>query len=170
MKRLNSIISICRFNLGNNSKRLFCSVQDRLKVSDKGQVNLMKEQLILVDDFDNKVGEISKLDGHLIEKKNVYPHRAFSLLLFDTKNRFIMHKRAAKKIIFPGMWTNACCSHPLATPEEEEPGIGIKRAVKRRVKIELNLDIETKDLLNVDKFIYRAKQDEMFEEYERKYY
>jgi isopentenyl-diphosphate Delta-isomerase len=156
------------FTTRNLSQRYFSTLQDRLSKADKGQVDLMKENLILVDEQDNKVGEISKLDGHSKENNNKYPHRAFSLFLFDANNNFIMHKRAAKKITFPSLWTNACCSHPLATPEEEEPKIGIKKAIQRRSKIELNLDVDINKMLLVDKVIYRADSDSVFEEYERK--
>lgn len=139
---------------------------DALKKADQVQVNLLKEMLILVDHNDIKQGEISKLDGHLIEKKNKFPHRAFSLFLFDKSNNFILQKRASKKITFPSLWTNACCSHPLAVPSEEEDKIGIKRAAVRRTKIELNLDVEVDNLVLVDKVLYRADSDKIFEEYE----
>lgn len=153
----------------SQTKRYFSTgYQEVLKNADKSQVKLLKEMLILVDENDVKQGEVSKLDGHLKEKKNKYPHRAFSLFLFDTQNKFILQKRASKKITFPSLWTNACCSHPLAFPDEEEPGIGVKRAAVRRTKIELNLNIDIDTIVLVDKVLYRADSDKIFEEYERK--
>lgn len=35
------------------------------------------------------------------------------------------------------MWTNSCCSHPLAQDGEGEGAVGVKRAAQRRVNIEL---------------------------------
>jgi isopentenyl-diphosphate delta-isomerase len=151
------------------TKKYFSSgFQDVLKNADQSQVKLLKEMLILVDENDIKQGEISKLDGHLKEKNNKFPHRAFSLFLFDNENKFVLQKRASKKITFPSLWTNACCSHPLAFPDEEEPKIGVKRAAVRRTKIELNLDIDINSIVLVDKVLYRADSDKIFEEYERK--
>lgn len=40
-------------------------------------------------------------------------HRAFSVFLFDSKNRLLLQQRAQSKITFPSVWTNTCCSHPL---------------------------------------------------------
>lgn len=40
-------------------------------------------------------------------------HRAFSVFLFDSKNRLLLQQRAKSKITFPSVWTNTCCSHPL---------------------------------------------------------
>lgn len=46
-------------------------------------------------------------------------HRAFSVFLFrPSDGKLLLQKRADEKITFPGMWTNTCCSHPLAFPQE----------------------------------------------------
>nr|WP_281423545.1 NUDIX domain-containing protein [Nocardia tengchongensis] len=39
------------------------------------------------------------------------PHRAFSVLLFDTAGRVLLQRRAAVKTRFPSRWSNACCGH-----------------------------------------------------------
>ena len=44
--------------------------------------------------------------------------------------------------------------------------IGIKVAAKRRVKYELNLDIETENIKFLDKIFYQADYDEIWGEYE----
>jgi hypothetical protein len=36
-------------------------------------------------------------------------HRAFSVFIFDKKQRLILQKRSATKITFPSVWTNSCC-------------------------------------------------------------
>ena len=46
-------------------------------------------------------------------------HRAFSVFLFrPSDGRLLLQRRADEKITFPGMWTNTCCSHPLAIKAE----------------------------------------------------
>lgn len=148
-----------------SAKRPFTEVISRLKNADKDQVKLLQEELIQVDLLDNQIGKINKLDAHLKES-NKYPHRAFSLFIFNSKGETLLQQRSQVKITFPGLWSNACCSHPLATMEEEEPEIGNKRAVIRRTKIELNIDLKIENLMLVDRLIYRASSDSLFEEYE----
>ncbi len=38
-------------------------------------------------------------------------HRAFSILICNTKGQMLIHQRAFSKYHSPGLWTNACCSH-----------------------------------------------------------
>ena len=73
------------YNLPKNYFSESSKLNDKLKNADKTQLNLLKENLILVDNEDNKIGELSKLDAHLIQNNNKYPHRAFSLLLLSNK-------------------------------------------------------------------------------------
>lgn len=61
----------------------------------------MKEGCIAVDENDQVIGKLSKMDCHLMQ--NGPPlHRAFSLFLFNSKNELLMQKRADSKITFPG--------------------------------------------------------------------
>jgi len=53
------------------------------------------EQVILVDEHDNAVGAMEKIEAH---KKGLL-HRAFSLLIFNSKNEMLLQKRAASKYI-----------------------------------------------------------------------
>lgn len=71
-------------------------------------------------------------------------HRAFSVFLFDSKNRLLLQQRASEKITFPDMWTNTCCSHPLGVPgetgDELEAAIqGVRRAAQRKLDQELGI-------------------------------
>ena len=83
--------------------------------------------------------------GHLmtnIEKGLL--HRAFSAFVFDSQNRLLLQQRASEKITFPDMWTNTCCSHPLAVPGEigsnlDESVLGVKRAAQRKLDQELGI-------------------------------
>ena len=72
-------------------------------------------------------------------------HRAFSIFLFDPRtHKLLLQQRAASKITFPGMWTNTCCSHPLAVPGETGATLaaaaqGAKRAGQRKLGQELGI-------------------------------
>lgn len=71
-------------------------------------------------------------------------HRAFSVFLFDSKNRLLLQQRATEKITFPDMWTNTCCSHPLGIAGEtgshlEAAVQGVRRAAQRKLYQELGI-------------------------------
>ena len=38
--------------------------------------------------------------------------------LFNQQNQLLIHQRSDKKITFPSLWTNSCCSHPLHNDHE----------------------------------------------------
>ncbi|HJO84894.1 MAG TPA: NUDIX domain-containing protein, partial [Candidatus Thalassarchaeaceae archaeon] len=71
---------------------------------------MMGEKCLVVDEQDNVMGSLSKLDCHYMRG---HRHRAFSVLLFDSKGRLLVQRRSSEKITFPGVWGNTCCSHPL---------------------------------------------------------
>ena len=110
------------------------------------------------------------ISAHLIKSSNTNPHRAFSLFLFDFENNLLIQKRSSKKITFPNLWSNSCCSHPLAIePEEaEEESIGIKRAGTRRLEYELGYKLEVEMLYPVERILYKATSNPIFEEFESK--
>ena len=108
--------------------------------------------------------------AHLKEKANIYPHRAFSVFLFDKNNKLLLQKRSNKKVTFPSRWINTCCSHPLSIEMDMQNNIGIRKAAKRRIQYELNIDIDINNLFPIEKILYRADSDETFEEYESKQY
>jgi isopentenyl-diphosphate delta-isomerase len=39
-------------------------------------------------------------------------HRAFSVFIFNRQGEMMLQQRAFSKYHSPGLWTNACCSHP----------------------------------------------------------
>src|SRR5690606_27681590 len=39
-------------------------------------------------------------------------HRAFSVLIFNSEGKALLHKRAEGKYHSSGLWTNTCCGHP----------------------------------------------------------
>ena len=122
------------------SRRSFSRV---LEGFDQTQVRQMQDLMTRVDEEDRVLGPISKLDGHLLPQDSKSQlHRAFSLLLFNSKNELLLQQRALKKITFPGLWTNACCSHNAHIPSELEPEpnfIGMRRAAVRRTEFELGV-------------------------------
>jgi isopentenyl-diphosphate delta-isomerase len=78
-------------------------------------------QVILVNENDEQIGTMEKLEAH---QKGVL-HRAFSIFIFNSKGEMLLQKRAMKKYHSPGLWSNACCSHPQ--PNEEVNVAAIRR-------------------------------------------
>jgi len=123
---------------------------DDLAGYDAEQIRLMDEVCIVLDTSDNPIGSASKKACHLMSNINAgLLHRAFSVFLFDPKSKkLLLQQRAAEKITFPNMWTNTCCSHPLAHPAEAGTGDlvsnveGAKRAAQRKLGHELGIRAE----------------------------
>ena len=110
------------------------------------------EKVILVDENDNQVGLMPKLEAH---QKGLL-HRAFSVFIFNSKYELLLQKRASSKYHSGGLWTNTCCSHPR---EGEE----ILDAAKRRLIEEMGIDTS---LRKVHDFIYKAELDNDLTEHE----
>ena len=110
------------------------------------------DQVILVDSSDNEVGVMDKMEAH---HKGVL-HRAFSVLLFNSKGEILLQKRSAVKYHSAGLWTNTCCSHP-------KPNESIGTAVHRRLIEEMGIDIQSEFAY---KFEYRAAFDNGLIEHE----
>ncbi|MFM7812943.1 MAG: isopentenyl-diphosphate Delta-isomerase [Flavobacteriales bacterium] len=85
-------------------------------------------QVILVDEDDNPLGLAEKMEAH----RSGLLHRAFSIFIFNTKGEMLIHRRALDKYHSAGLWTNACCSHPL--PEEN-----LQAAAARRLNEEMGM-------------------------------
>ena len=113
---------------------------------------MSKEKVILVDENDNQVGLMPKLEAH---QKGLL-HRAFSIFIFNSKYELLLQKRASSKYHSGGLWTNTCCSHPR---EGEE----ILDAAKRRLIEEMGIDTS---LRKVHDFIYKAELDNDLTEHE----
>lgn len=110
----------------------------------------MKEYIIAVDELDKEVGKIEKMEAH---HKGVL-HRAFSILVFNSKNQLLLQKRNIKKYHSPGLWTNTCCSHPRYGEKLEE-------AIYRRLKEEMGFTCELKEIFS---FIYKVElEKDLFE-------
>lgn len=77
--------------------------------------------VILVNERDEPVGLMGKMEAH---RKGLL-HRAFSVFIFNRKGEMLLQQRALKKYHSGGLWTNACCSHPL--PGEENHQAALRR-------------------------------------------
>ena len=132
-----------------------------LAEADPVQATLMAEAVIRVTEQDEVVGPMSKLESH---RGPGSFHRAFSLLLFNSKGEMLLQQRSADKVTFPNVWANACCSHPLHAPEEMEEtnAMGVKRAAIRKLEQELGIDpstVSTDDMTFMTKMRYAARMD-----------
>lgn len=116
-------------------------------------VSSESEELILVDEQDNEIGHLAKGDAH--DGAGVL-HRAFSVFLFADDGRLMLQQRAAAKRLWPGYWSNTCCSHPRR-------GESLQVATSRRLQDELNIDVP---LEFAYKFCYRAPFGEAGAEHE----
>jgi isopentenyl-diphosphate delta-isomerase len=91
-----------------------------------------EDLLILVDAADHEIGTLPKTECHLGAGTL---HRAFSVFLFDADGQVLIQERAAGKMLWPGYWSNSCCSHP-------RPGEATGAAAQRRVREELQVESE----------------------------
>lgn len=112
----------------------------------------MDDQVILVNEKDEPMGIMDKLEAH---QKGLL-HRAFSIFIFNNAGQLLLQRRAKDKYHSPGLWTNTCCSHPR--PEESTLD-----AAKRRLKEEMGIETSLEKKFD---FIYRAQLDNDLIEYE----
>ena len=135
---------------------------DALQQEDAAQATLMAEAVIAVAEDDTVIGPMSKLEAH---HGAGHYHRAFSVLLFNTKGEMLLQQRSSDKVTFPNVWANACCSHPLHSPEELEleNAMGVKRAAVRKLEQELGIDpaqVSTDDMVYMTKMRYSARMNQ----------
>jgi len=102
-------------------------------------------KVILVDQNDIQTGIAGKLEAH---QKGLL-HRAVSVFIFNSQGEWLIQRRAFDKYHSNGLWTNACCTHPL-------PGESVFDAAKRRLKEEMGIVCNVTWLFS---FIYKEKLD-----------
>lgn len=117
-------------------------------------VSFPGEELVLVDGEDHETGYALKADVHRGAGQR---HRAFSVFLFDEQQRLLVHRRSAHKPLWPGFWTNSCCSHPRR-------GEALESAVQRRLREELSC--RATELQHVFRFEYHAPFGDVGSEHE----
>ncbi|REG98314.1 isopentenyl-diphosphate Delta-isomerase [Flavobacterium aquicola] len=111
-----------------------------------------EEKVILVNELDEQIGLMPKLEAH----EKAILHRAFSVFILNNKNEIMLQQRAHQKYHSPLLWTNTCCSHQ----REGETNI---QAGNRRLYEEMGFDAELKELFH---FIYKAPFDNGLTEHE----
>jgi isopentenyl-diphosphate delta-isomerase len=104
---------------------------------------MTRNKVVLVDRFDNALGEMDKLEAHL----KGHLHRAFSIFLFNSEGKMLIHQRAFNKYHSAGLWTNTCCSHP----QWEED---IKQSAMDRLQYEMGMQCNFEKAFS---FIYNAQ-------------
>ncbi|CEH19185.1 isopentenyl-diphosphate delta-isomerase [Ceraceosorus bombacis] len=143
---------------------------------DEEQIRLMEERCIVVSPSDDFIRDGSKKECHLMSNINQgLLHRAFSCFVFDpVHGKLLLQRRATEKITFPDMWTNTCCSHPLAIKGEleDENQIGVIRAAQRKLEHELGIppeEVPLDEFQYLTRIHYMAPSDGMWGEHEIDY-
>ena len=113
---------------------------------------MAEEQVILVDENDNQIGLMPKMEAH----EKALLHRAFSVFTFNDKGELLLQQRAADKYHSPLLWTNTCCSHQRNGETSLEAG-------KRRLQEEMGFTCELEEVFS---FIYKAPFDNGLTEHE----
>jgi isopentenyl-diphosphate delta-isomerase len=113
------------------------------------------EFVILVDEQDNDIGVMEKMQAHQEGKL----HRAFSIFIFNDKQELLLQQRALSKYHSGGLWTNTCCSHPRPTET-------IKDAASRRLFEEMGMSC---DMQIKTSFIYKTPFENGLTEHELDY-
>ena len=101
-----------------------------------------EEKVILIDEHDDMIGVIDKMEAH----KRGLLHRAFSIFIFNSKGEMLLQQRAFTKYHSGGLWTNACCSHPM-------PGEKTQDAAQRRLMEEMGFETTIEKIFD---FTYKA--------------
>ncbi|MCW3464677.1 isopentenyl-diphosphate Delta-isomerase [Chitinophaga nivalis] len=112
----------------------------------------MKPEVILVNELDEAVGAMEKMEAHL---KGIL-HRAFSVFIVNDAGEMLLQQRALDKYHSGGLWTNACCSHP-------SPGETTVAAAHRRLQEEMGFDCELREIFS---FTYKTVFDNGLTEHE----
>ena len=116
-------------------------------------VSFDDEPLIIVDTQDRILGHGSKAALH---QGTGTLHRAFSIFLFNSAGELMLQQRSAEKPLWPGYWSNTCCSHPR---RGESYGV----ATQRRLREELGIKTP---LWFTHRFRYQAQFDQRGAEHE----
>jgi isopentenyl-diphosphate delta-isomerase len=117
-------------------------------------VSFEDDLLIVVDREDRVIEHRTKAECH---DGDGILHRAFSVFLFDQDHRLLLTQRSGDKRLWPGFWSNSCCSHP-------RPGEITIEAAHRRTAEELGIEVPVLEYLYT--FTYHARYDQTGSEYE----
>lgn len=90
-----------------------------------------EEMIVLLNEAGEPIGTAPKLSSH---HSNTPLHLAFSVYIFDSNGRVLVTQRAFSKKVWPSVWTNSCCGHPM-------PSETMTEAIQRRVLYELGMTV-----------------------------
>ena len=96
------------------------------------------EQVVYVDKRGRPLGTTA--DKLLAHNANTQLHSAFSCYIFNDTGQFLVTQRAHSKKVWPDVWTNSVCGHPL-------PGESREGAVRRRAEYELGMKVKDLQLI-----------------------
>jgi isopentenyl-diphosphate delta-isomerase len=92
----------------------------------------MQEMIVFVDEVGKPTGEVGpKLASHHAHTKR---HLAFSCYVFNDAGELLVSQRALSKKVWPGVWSNSFCGHPM-------PSEPMEAAIARRADQELGMQI-----------------------------
>ena len=105
--------------------------------------SIIKNQMIvLINQKDEEIGIEEKIKTHIDGKL----HRAFSVLVFNSKGELLIQQRAKSKYHSQGLWSNTICSHP-------RPKRNIIKEIHKRLKEEMGFVCPVKKL-----FVFHYKK------------
>lgn len=94
---------------------------------------MLNELIVFVDEQGRPTGETGpKLASH---HGNTKLHLAFSCYAFNERGELLVTQRALSKKVWPGVWTNSFCGHPM-------PGETTEAAIGRRAQDELGMTVK----------------------------
>lgn len=147
---------------------------------DEEQIRLMEELCIVLDNNDTPIGAGTKKLCHIMDNiEQGLLHRAFSVFLFNDEGKLLLQQRATEKITFADLWTNTCCSHPLAV--KSEMGVagdlksyvqGCRVAAQRKLEQELGIAakyVPLDDFKFLTRIHYKAPSNGIWGEHEIDY-
>ncbi|PCJ90687.1 MAG: isopentenyl-diphosphate delta-isomerase [Flavobacteriaceae bacterium] len=111
-----------------------------------------EENVILVNQYDEQVGTMPKMEAH----EKALLHRAFSVFILNRQGEIMLQQRAADKYHSPMLWTNTCCSHQREGETNIEAG-------KRRLQEEMGFHVALEEAFS---FTYKAPFDNGLTEHE----
>lgn len=99
-------------------------------------MNELDEILEVVDENNNVISKATR--GECYQKGLL--HRAVNIFIYNSKGEVFLHKRAEKKLKYPGFWDLSCSEHV-------RPGESFEQTAKRGLKEELGIEISLKEII-----------------------
>lgn len=113
---------------------------------------MQRDKVILVNERDEWIGTATKETAH----HEGLLHRAISVFITNNNGEILLQQRAGGKYHSAGLWSNACCTHPV-------PGESTTSAAHRRLGEELGI---ITPLTKTGTFQYHAQVSDDMQEHE----